>query len=191
MTARPAFSAFRRALARLRRRARREDGTASIEFVILFPMFVVILISAVEVGVLLTRQVMLERAVDLAVRDLRLGRAAPEGEPITRDRIRDIVCENGPMVGNCRDNILIELQPINPGVLAGLAGPVACVERGEAVQPATAMNAGEQNELMLLRSCALVDPLFPTAGLALNLPRDSTGARALVAQSIFVNEPGG
>jgi len=180
---------IRRAAQAIRKLFRREDGSASIEFVILFPVFVTVLISSIETGVILTRQVMLERAVDIAVRDLRLGRAAPAGESLTRDDIRDLICGYSPMIASCNSNLMIELRTINTQTWDGYGGAVTCVERGEDVQPATTFQAGTENELMLVRGCALVDPMFPTSGFALNLPRDTTGAFALVAQSVFVNEP--
>jgi len=176
-------------LDRLRRALRREDGSASLEFVILFPMFVTLLISSVETGVILTRQVMLERALDIAVRDMRLGHATPEGDTLTREDIRNLICGYSPMVSDCEANLMIELRPVDIAAVAALDGPVTCVERGEDAQPATQFETGTENEIMLVRGCALVDPIFPTAGFALNLPRDGTGAFALVAQSIFVNEP--
>lgn len=188
-------------LQRLRRAFRRDDGTASLEFVILFPVFVTVLISSMEMGVLLTRQVMLERALDVAVRDLRLGRAADQlGYPedwdgdLTRDDIRELVCGYSPMITDCNANLLIELtridmDQVNTEDWEGFGGAVACVERGANVAPATQFVQGTTNELMLVRTCALVDPIFPTSGFSLNLPRDQTGAFAFVAQSIFVNEP--
>ena len=53
----------RRRRFRLWPRARREDGNATSEFVILFPMFVFILVSATEIGFITLRHTMLERAV--------------------------------------------------------------------------------------------------------------------------------
>jgi hypothetical protein len=43
--------------------------------------------------------------------------------------------------------------------------------------------------MMLIRACAKFDPLFPTSGLGFQLPRDNTGAYALIAATAFVNEP--
>lgn len=180
---------LRTLIARLRSTLRREDGSASLEFVILFPLFVTVLISSIETGVILTRQVMLERAVDIAVRDLRLGRAGDPDQELSRDDIRDLICSYSPMIGRCQQNLMIELREIDTVNWTDLGGAVTCVERGEDVQPATQFQPGAGNNLMLLRGCALVDPMFPTSGFALNLPRDPTGAFALVAQSIFVNEP--
>jgi Flp pilus assembly protein TadG len=173
---------------RLRNAVRREDGTASLEFVIIFPLFVTILISSIETGVLLTRQVMLERAMDIAVRDLRLGQIETAGATLSRDDIRNAICASSPMIANCQANLLIELREIDTENWSNLDGAVTCIERGEDIVPPT-FQPGTQNDLMLIRGCALVDPMFPTSGFALNLPREATGAFALVSQTIFVIEP--
>ena len=72
----------------LRRLARREDGTATLEFAILFPAFIIILVSAVEVGFITMRHTLLDRAVDLTVRDIRLG----TGTAPQYAQIRDTIC---------------------------------------------------------------------------------------------------
>ena len=174
---------------RLRRAFRREDGSASIEFVILFPLFVTVLISSVESGMILTRQVMLERALDISVRDLRLGRVVPSGDLLSREDIRDLICGNSPMIADCQNTLLIELRQLDTTTWTGIDGDMTCVERGANVLPATTFNPGVENNLMLVRGCALVNPIFPTSGFALNLPRNVNGDFALLAQTIFVNEP--
>ena len=75
-------------LRQLRRRMGREDGNATIEFVILFPMVIFLLVSAVEVGFITIRHTMLDRAVDLTVRDIRLG----TGNSPQYAEIRDAFC---------------------------------------------------------------------------------------------------
>ena len=43
----------------LRRFRRREDGNPTVEFVVVFPVFMILMVSAVESGLLMTRQMML------------------------------------------------------------------------------------------------------------------------------------
>ena len=52
---------------------RRKDGVASVEFVILVPVFLLAMIDAVEASVMMVRSTLLARGLDLAVRELRLG----------------------------------------------------------------------------------------------------------------------
>ncbi len=48
---------------------------------------------------------------------------------------------------------------------------------------------GTSNEMMLIRACVMLDPIFPTTGMGFHLPMDGTGAYALVSSTAFVNEP--
>ena len=60
---------------------------------------------------------------------------------------------------------------------------------GEDVQPVLEFTSGMDHDVMLVRACAVFDPMFPTTGLGLRLPKDETGAYSLVASSAFVVEP--
>ena len=50
--------------------------------------------------------------------------------------------------------------------------------------------AGTQNEMMIVRACAMVDPVFPGTALALLLEENVGDGFPLIATSGFVNEPG-
>ena len=69
----------------LLRRLIPEDGSATIEFALQVPVLITILLSGIELGLIQMRHVMLERSLDLTVRDVRLGRL----DPVTHDRLRD------------------------------------------------------------------------------------------------------
>ncbi len=98
-----------RMLRRLWRGLRAEDGTATIEFVILFPIFMVMSVTGVEMGVLSLRQVMLERAIDLTVRKLRVGAIA---EPDFQT-VKASICANSLMIPDCMTALHLELTPIS------------------------------------------------------------------------------
>jgi Flp pilus assembly protein TadG len=171
----------------LRRFLRSEEANVTVEFVLLFPLFILILISVVEIGTLMTRNTMLGRGLDLAVRDLRLGL------PVARDfdAFRQRVCDAATIIPDCLEVLQVELMPASTGNLTPLSDETRCINREDRIAPINATNyvVGGENELMMIRACALFDPIVPTMGLALLLPVDSTGAYALIATSAFVNEP--
>lgn len=169
----------------LRRAWRAERGTATTEFVIVFPLFIAIFLTAIEAGIVMARQVMLERAVDMSVRDLRLGSWAEPTVPDLRTRI----CERATIIRGCEETLLIELRPVDTATWSGLDMGVACINREEDITPATDFTPGTTNDLMLLRACLIADPIFPVNGLALTLPRDPSGGFRVAAVSAFVNEP--
>ncbi|MCV6824945.1 MULTISPECIES: TadE/TadG family type IV pilus assembly protein [Halocynthiibacter] len=169
-----------------RRFRKSETGNVTIEFVILFPMFMSLLLGSIEVGVIKTRQVMLERAVDLAVRDLRLG----TWNPPTHNELKERICSETRVIPDCEDVMLIELRPVSTLTWEPLGAATTCVDRAEEVQPVTQFEGGDQNEMMLVRVCVIVDPFFQSSAYGLDLPKhDQDGGYAIVSTSAFVNEP--
>lgn len=170
---------------RLRQRLAAQSGSAALEFVLVFPVFIGILITSIEGGILMTRSVMLERALDISVRDLRLGRL----EPATPAELRRRICDQTILVDNCEANLLLELRRINTTTWAGLDDPEACIDRVEDITPATEFTPGEENDLMIVRACVIVDPIIAVSGFAMALPRDPRGGFRIAYSSVFVNEP--
>lgn len=164
---------------------RKEDANATVEFVIVFPLIVLIFVAAFETAMLLTRQVMMERALDSAVRYMRLT----SGVSVTHNAIRDNICENSPILIDCQNSLLLDLRVIDQDSYNLPDYHTLCVDRSGTVNPANEFNPGADNELMLIRTCALVDRILPISGLGLDLTRDDTGAIHITAATIFVNEP--
>lgn len=171
---------------RVRRAKKDEDGSASIEFVILFPIFMVLFMSTFEAGLLMTRQVMLERAVDISVRGLRLGTWSPP----THEELKRNICNLAGILPDCMNNMLIELQPVSTSTWTPLPAVATCRDNDEPIQPVTTFNGGDQNEMMIVRACATMKPWFYATGLGLRLPLIDSENYALVSSSAFVNEPG-
>lgn len=170
----------------VQRKARVEDGNATIEFVILFPLFLTLLASAAEIGMITYRHTMLERAVDLTVRDIRLG----TGSAPQYAQIRDTICTRAPIIADCQANMKIEMIRMD---LRNYVAPPAefdCIDKAEEVQPVRAFENGMENEMILLRVCAMFTPLFPFAGLGRDLKEsDDSGFVAMVSSTAFVQEP--
>ncbi|MBV1869088.1 MAG: pilus assembly protein [Marinosulfonomonas sp.] len=175
------FNQIRRVL---KRRARQESGTATIEFALLFPAFITLFLMVFETGLLLTRGVMLDRGVDISMRELRLGTL----NPMTHTNLKSKICANSAIIPDCMESVTVELLPVDSTWMPLATGPT-CVDRTEVIQPVLDFVPGAANELVLVRVCAIFDPFFPSTGLAAQIRLDATGAYALVATSAYVNEP--
>lgn len=162
-----------------------EDGNASIEFVIVFPVFMLFIISAWESGILATRHVMLERGVDETVREIRIGQMVQPDH----DAIAERICEYARIIPDCKQNLRLEMVSRDPRNWVNVNNTIACVDREEEGDPVLNFTNGGNNQLMILRACSLFDPLIPTAGLGRAIPKKSGGAYALVATSSYVMEP--
>lgn len=170
---------------RLKRALAREDGSATIEFVILFPAIMTIFFSSFEVSIWLTKEVLLDRALDINVRALRLGTL----DPATQEELQRRVCNDALIFDDCPNAIRIELTRISTSNWVLPATNMTCVNREEEIQPAVAFDLGTMNDLMLVRACAVLDPFFPSTPLVMDLPKDPSGGYIVAAASTFVNEP--
>lgn len=164
---------------------KKETGSASIEFVILFPVIFMFLIASVELGMINLRHTLLERAVDLTVRDLRLGKIFNP----TQANLREAICDRASILPDCLNNLLIELTPISKTTWEFPSATARCIDRESDVAPVVTVNAGLADELMLVRACAVLDPMFPTTGLGAAITETGTGEIFLISSSVFVNEP--
>lgn len=176
-------------LSRLRLRAariaREEDGTATIPFLLFLPFFMMLVISSLEMGILMMRHVMLERALDLSVRDLRLGLFTGDYTDFKRS-----ICNRAGVIPDCMNVLVVELRPVSTLTWEPLASGPICIDRANPLVPlGNPFETGAGDELMLIRACAKFDPIVPTTGLGFHLPKDNTGAYALVSTTAFVNEP--
>lgn len=174
-----------RFLRSLRDRFAREDGNATIEFVILFPLFIGVFASSFEAGLLSTRHALLDRGVDLAVRDLRLG---VDPSP-TFEELKASICNYSGVIPDCDTALNLELEQIDKSDWQFRTGQVQCIDRDEEITPVVNFTPGAQHEMMLITVCAVIQPMVPVTGLGLKLPKVNTTDYALIVMSAFVNEP--
>jgi len=178
-------SLAKRLKTRLMRIVRREDGTASMEFAIVVPILLIIFMASFESGMLMVRHLMLTQAVDLTMRDLRIGKIKSP----TASLIKQEICGHSSILVNCEANIHIELTPVSTSSWNFPSASTECIDRTQQIQPSQQFNPGTANEVMLVRVCVVQDAMFPTTGIGLALPKDAQGGYGLIAVSAFVNEP--
>ena len=168
----------------------KQDGSATIEFVLLFPVFIFLFLTGFEAGYYMVRNVMLERGLDIAVRDVRLG----NGRVPTFAALKQRICDEALILPDCVNNMQIEMRPVDiePDEIAVMNGPARCIDLNSSDDPltGTTYNVGAVNNMMVVRVCSLAEPLFPSTGIGVGLQVDSFGNYALVATAAFVNEPG-
>ena len=158
-----------RILSRFTSFLRRDHGSATVEFVILVPMVLAFLFTAVDFGAVMLRQVFLDRSVDIAVRQVRLGNVSASG----MDAFRTMICNGTILIPNCTTSIAIEMRPIDTASWTGLDTPAQCINREENLAPTLQFNPGSSNqELMLIRVCIVADPFITCLLYTSPSPRD-------------------
>ncbi|WP_170604395.1 TadE/TadG family type IV pilus assembly protein [Ruegeria arenilitoris] len=169
------------ALARL---CRKEDGNATVEFVIVFPAIMFLVLSGLELAFVTLRHAQLERAVDLTVRDIRLN----TGTSPQHDEIKALICDRAIFINNCAANLRLEMIRQDPFATVTVPTDPDCTDLAEVARPVRTFENGLENELMVLRACAKINPVFPTSAMGRALVNEE-GQYALTATTVFVQEP--
>ena len=164
---------------------RAENGTASVEFIIVMPVYIAVLTLGVELGLVTLRHTLLERGIDIAVREVRLG----TGNAPQHDEIKDLICANSLMLLDCENKLRLEMQSADIRAFNSFDTSADCTDVSEPSKPVREWSPGQQNELMLLRACLKYKPLFPDALLGSALSTDSSGEASVIVTSGFVQEP--
>ncbi|QHQ35268.1 TadE/TadG family type IV pilus assembly protein [Algicella marina] len=177
-----------------RRKGKAEDGNATVEFVIVFPVFIAIVLSMFESGWLMTKYMMLDRGLDMAMRELKLG-IAPLNDP-TEENLRSQICDYAAILNNCETELRIELRNHDdPSLDENFPhSQPDCYDRSPdvTIQPQMQISAtaAQRTSIILVRACMLVDPIFPGLGLGAWLPKAEYGGHQMVSFAVFMNEPG-
>lgn len=172
---------------KLAKRFARDDteGAATLEFVLLLPFFLTIVFMTAEVGILTGRTVLLKRGVSIAIRDIQLGINA-SADP---QQFRETVCRNAFLIDTCIEDLKVEMVDISD-TIGQDRGAIACRNRVDAdLEPLTVYEPGTTDDIILVRACLLVNPVFPGTGLGAALAKDELGGGyAIVALTAFMNE---
>lgn len=164
---------------------RDEGGSASVEFVLVFPVYLSMLLMSIELGFITLRHSLLERGLDIAVREIRLG----TGTAPQHDEIKELICENAIMILDCENSLRLEMRSADIRAFNSLDATADCTDAAEPTKPVRQFTPGQENQLMLLRACLRYNPLFPEDALGSALTKDASGQAAVVVMSAFVQEP--
>lgn len=169
----------------LRHFRQQQDGTATVEFAIIVPTFMMLFMSTVELGVINLRQTQLDSALDIAVRNIRLSTGAvPQ-----HNAIRDQICTISGFIDDCESSLRLEMVQLDPFNWTAPDPNPDCINQINNVQPVRTFTEGQGNELMLVRACMKFKPMFSSWGLGDSLDKDGDGRVSLFASSAFVQEP--
>lgn len=94
----------------LRRFLSDNSGTATMEFLIVLPLLMWVLLTVFETGFIATRVVLLEHGIDIASRDLRLGL----DPTVDHARFKKRACENSKIIADCERDLILEVVELDP-----------------------------------------------------------------------------
>ncbi len=180
-------SMFSRLKQRIKRFRAEQDGSQTVEFITVLPFYFFFLFWGVEVGLSTLKNTELERALDMTVRDIRLG----TGAAFQHDDIKDAICDRMAIAKNCEQNLQLEMITRDLRNWSAPPADANCIDHAEESNPVRAFNNGGDNQLMILRACLKYKPVLPWTDMAeiMEANGDSSGYSRMIASSAFVQEP--
>ncbi|GHC54757.1 TadE/TadG family type IV pilus assembly protein [Neogemmobacter tilapiae] len=168
---------------------RDERGTASVEFVLVVPFMLYLFIMAFESGMLMIRNVMLERALDITMREIRVN-ILPNP---TFAEVKAKICERAVVFSSCTSTLVVNMETVDMDTWIMPAGSIPCMNRPVPIKPPEELykNPTDPNEVVIVRACIQAKIIVAnTFGyLGRMLPHDAQGRYWLTSVSAFVNEP--
>jgi hypothetical protein len=156
-----------------------------IPFALWSPIFMMIMISTIELGTMTIRHTALERALDLTVRDVRLG----TGTEWKHDDLKDSICKYADILPRCQTTMNLEMIKLDMRAFNEPDYYPDCVDISADTQSQRTFQNGEANEVVFLRACYKYEPFTPVGYLGGAMMVDREGYTALIASSAFVLEP--
>lgn len=174
----------------LRRFRTSEDGGPTVEFVLVFTPFIMLPVAGFELGLLMTRHAMMERGLDMAIREVRLNTSIT----VTEDVLKRLICNAAGVLPDCTTNVRLEMRPIDLFHTGddednSIPAEASCTDVNNPTEPSREFTAGVSNEMMVVRACGIFSPMLPTFGLGYFLSNFTDGRYRLVSTSAFVMEP--
>lgn len=165
--------------------AQREDGTMVVPVALWTPVFLGLILSSVELGAVSVRQTAMERAVDTAVRELRLT----TGTAVDPTNLKQTICDEAAVLPSCMDMMHLEMVSLDMRNWSAPSQQADCVDTMQEITPNRTFQNGASNEMMLIRACYKYRPITPAGTISSSLSKDDEGYTAIIVSSAFVHEP--
>ncbi len=173
-------------LAKAFRRFRKcEDGSAVVPFALWTPVMIGIALSTVEVGAMTLRHTQLERALDLTVREIKLG----TGQIYSHSELKAMICAKTSILADCGEMLHLEMIGLDMRDWTDPPSTVECTDVALDVTPQRNFEFGQEHETMLLRACYKYRPISPVSKLGRPVKTDADGYTGVVSTATFVHEP--
>lgn len=171
-----------------RRLMGRDDGNASVEFVIIFPFFILAFLSIFELAMIMTRYMMFDRAMDVAVREIRLS----ENRNFSSDQVKTLICAQTVILRNhCQGDLKLEMMRLDDDEAWTFGfNDADCRDQPANVAPIREFTTGQANDILFIRGCMGMEPLFPTLAFGKFLIRNASDDKLyMMASSAISVEP--
>ena len=171
------------AMAALRRARLDQSGVSAVEFALIAPIFVAIILGTPQAAVVWFAKTKLQDAVGAAARLVLTGQT--QSANYTQANFATAMCSNLPVIFVC-NGLMINLAPQAPISRVSTAAPTRTYDSHGNVTNTFGFNSGAAGSVMVLQ----VLYQFPViAGPLFAFSTQSNGSLLMVATVVFQNEP--
>lgn len=161
-----------------------ENGSVAPAVALWMPVFMLLIVSSIELGTITIRHTILERSLDQTVREVKLGVG-----PTTHQQMKESICAKATILPGCLQTLHLEMIPLDMNAYVQPASRADCIDASQPVTPQRHFENGRGGQMMFLRACYKFKPVTPIGSLNASLSKDDQGYTGLVSTSAFVNEP--
>jgi len=163
--------------------ARSERGMAAVEFALVAPVFLGMMLGILQICLIFFAKEALETVTEYAARGVLTGQVQSAG--LTQAQFQSQVCANVPALFKC-SGLMVDLQPATSLSTVNTAEPALTFDASGNVTNSWQFNPGSTGQIMALR-VMYQWPLF-TGPLGLNLANLSNGNLLIMSTAVFKNE---
>ena len=170
-----------------------ERGSTAIEFAMIAPVFLALILGIIEVGILNIRMNVIADSVDEAARTIRVGGQFQTAASACADEaacFAEEFCDYVRVVASCNPGTDFTYDVAsfdNFGALAADNGTLDCPGEGGGGATAPAFNAGDSSAVVRMRVCYELSVTNPY--LRRVFPSGANGRLRFTKTAIFANEP--
>ena len=164
------------------------SGVAAVEFALVGPIFLALVFSLFETGLLYTKIALTDNAIADISRTIYVG-AAQSDATITSDTLKEDICDSVFIIQDCLNNITIEVTTISDFDSIPTDGEICQDSFDSAPPPATTYSPGASSQISFVRVCLTTKIITPFLGLGLKLTKNANNRFEIISSLAFVNEP--
>ena len=159
-------------------------GATAVEFALIAPAFIALLVAIIQTFLVFFAQQLLETAVTQSSRAILTGQA--QGQGMTQAQFASAVCSNVVILFNC-SGLMIDVQVANSWSSTNTALPTLTYDGNGKVTNVWQFNPGNQGDIVVVRVMYLWPVFLGPLGFTLaNQPNNSS--RLIMSSTAFMNE---
>jgi len=158
-------------------------GATAVEFALIAPAFIALLVALIQTFLVFFAQQLLEQVVNQASRAILTGQA--QGQGMTQAQFAQAVCSNVVILFNC-NGLMIDVQVASSWSSTNTGLPTLTYDASGNVTNVWQFNPGNQGDIVIVRVMYLW-PVF-LGPLGFNLSNQPNGSRLIMSSTAFMNE---